>query len=51
MYKKILLTACVAVLLSGCLGKKANPVRYYEMTYKGEVCKHKSQNPSFKFSR
>lgn len=45
MYKKILLITFAAVLLNGCLGKKVLPVKYYEMTYKGDVCKQKIQNP------
>lgn len=44
MKKQILFATAMAILLSGCLAKKAVPYDYYEISYKGEVCKTKNSN-------
>lgn len=43
--KKYLLILVFGLVMSGCLAKTATPYKYYEITYKGSVCKQKISNP------
>lgn len=38
---KLASAAIIGVLMSGCLAKSAKPYDYYEITYKGKMCKQK----------